>query len=366
MGPLRELFLLDPEIVFLNHGSFGACPRPVLDAYQRWQLELERRPVEFLALERRFPELIAHVRGRLAEYVGARADDLVLTPNASVGINLVARSLRLEPGDEVLASTHEYGGMQRLWEYVCSRTGAHLVRVPPGELTDAIGPRTRVLFVSHITSPTAIRLPVGELVATGRAAGVFSLVDGAHGPGQVPLDLDRLGADAYAGNCHKWLCAPKGSGFLHLRPGHQEWLEPAVVSWDWVDEAPFADRHRWTGTRDPAALLAVPAAIDFQSEHSWDAERSRCRGLAREARRRLADLFGLEPLAPEEAVEQMVAAPLPPCDPEEVERRLLEEHRVEVPIREWAGRPLVRVSFQGYNDADDLEALLAGLRAAVL
>jgi isopenicillin-N epimerase len=362
---MREGFLLDPDVAYFNHGGYGACPAEVFEEYQRWQRELERQPVEFLGLERRFHGLVDHARERLAAYVGASPADLVLVPNASAGINLVARSFPLEPGDEVLSSDQEYGGMEILWRYVCERAGASFVTRPPGELVDAIGPRTRMLFVSHITSPTAIRLPVEELVTAARAAGVFSLVDGAHAPGQIALELEALGADGYAGNCHKWLCAPKGAGFLHLRPAHHDWLEPAIVSWDWIDGAPFADRHRWVGTHDPAAFLAVPAAIDFQAEHRWDDVRTRCRALAREARSRLAERFDLEPLAPESAIEQMVAAPLPPCDADEVKRRLYDEHRVEVPVSDRTGRPLIRVSFQGYNDEGDLEALLSALRAVL-
>jgi len=346
MNGLRDLFLLDPDIVFLNHGSFGACPRPVFEEYQRLELELERRPVEFLARERRFAAAIAGARERLAAYVGARAADLVLLPNSSSGINLAARSLRLEPGDEVLTTDHEYGGMQILWRFVCERADARLVRRAPDELADAIGARTRVLYVSHVTSPTALRLPVEELVAAGRAAGALTIVDGAHVPGHLPLDVEALGADVYAGNCHKWLCAPKGSAFLHVRPEHQSWIEPAVVSWDW-DEQAFADRHRWPGTRDPAALLAIPAAIDFQAEHDWEDVRRRCRALTREARDRLAELFDLEPLAPDDNGLQMVAAPLPPCDVDDVKRRLYDEYRIEVPVWEWGGRALIRVSFQG-------------------
>jgi isopenicillin-N epimerase len=363
VSPLRDLFLLDPEIVFLNHGSFGACPRPVFEEYRRWQLEIERRPVELLGLERGYSELIGPARERLARYVGADPANLVLVPNASSGINIFARSLRLEPGDEVLSTDQEYGGMQILWRFVCERAGATFVPLPPGELVEAIGPRTRVVFASHITSPTAIRLPIEEVIAAAGAVDALTLIDGAHAPGQIPLDLEALGADAYAGNCHKWLCAPKGTGFLYVRPEHQDWVEPTVVSWDWVEGASFADRHRWGGTRDPSGFLAVPTAIDFQAEHDWDAVRARCRSLAREARRRLAELFELEPLAGEDAIVQMVAAPLPPCDVGEVGRRLRKEHRIEVPVKEWNGRPLVRASFQGYNDESDLDALLHGLAA---
>jgi hypothetical protein len=207
---VRELFLLDPEIVFLNHGSFGACPRPVFAEYQRLQLELEREPVEFLGLKRRFPELIGAARERLAAYVGASGSDLVLVPNAKTAVNTVARSLDLQPGDEIVATTHEYGGNDLLWRYTCERRGARYVEVntTPASAVDqllgAVTPRTRALFFSHISPPTALRFPAEELCAQAREAGVLSIVDGAHAPGQIGLDLASLGADFYAGNCHKW------------------------------------------------------------------------------------------------------------------------------------------------------------------
>src|SRR5262249_13744891 len=216
---LRELFLLDPEPVLLNHGSCGACPRPVFDEYQRWQRELERQPVEFLA--RRYPELIEEAKARLATYLGARPDDLVFVPNATAGMNVVARSFELGPGDEVLVTNHEYGAVDYLWAHVCARSGATLVRraVEPGpslveELWTAATPRTRVISVSHVSSATALRFPVEEVCRRARDGGILTAVDGAHAPGQIELDLASLGADVYAGNCHKWMCAPKGAGFL--------------------------------------------------------------------------------------------------------------------------------------------------------
>jgi isopenicillin-N epimerase len=350
-------------VVFLNHGSFGACPRPVFETYQAWQLELERQPVEFLARERRYPSLVDEARTRLAEYLRADVDDLVFVPNASSGINAVARSIRLDPGDEVLATDQEYGGMDMLWRFVCAQGGAAYVQRPWDELAGAIGPRTRVLFVSHVEYQTGIVRPVGELCRLARERGVLTVVDGAHAPGQIPLDLEALGVDVYAGNCHKWLCSPKGAGFLHVRPELHALFVPAVVSWDWEEGEGFAGRQRWQGTRDPAAVLSVPAAIDFQEEHGWEGVRARCHDLAEQARRRLAALTGLEPIVPEGSFMQMVGAPLPQCDVDEVKRRLYDEHRVEVPVWQSERGPLIRVSIQGYNDSADVDTLVSALGA---
>jgi isopenicillin-N epimerase len=357
---VKKLFLLDPDVTFLNHGSFGACPRPVFERYQRLQLELERQPVAFLQLNRTLPGRLLDVRRRLGAYLGADPDGIVLTPNASTGVNAVARSLQLGPGDEIVASDEEYGGMDRLWRFVAARTGAAYLQVPVERLRETIGPRTRVVFVSHITSPTARIFPVDEIVAAAREAGALSIVDGAHAPGQLLLDLDALGADVYAGNCHKWMCAPKGAGFISVRPERRELVEPTVVSWDWEDAESFADRHRWQGTRDPSPYLTVPAAIDFMDEHDWPSHQARCRALAARARDELAELFELEPLPG--PIAQMAAARVPPCDPIEANRRLLAEHHIEAPFTELHGEQLIRVSFQAYNDDDDLERLLAALR----
>lgn len=337
-------FLLDPEITFLNHGSYGACPAPVFARYQELQRELERNPVEFLA--RRFDELTGEARAVLAAFVGARAEDLVFVPNATAGLNAVIRSLRLEPGDEVLTTRHEYGAVTRTWEFA----GASLVYVEPEEVAGAIGPRTRAVSVSHITSPTALVLPVEEICAAARAAGVLAIVDGAHAPGQVPLDLERIGADVYAGNCHKWLSAPKRAGFLWARPEHHAWIEPLVVSWGY-DEG-FAKRHGWQGTRDPAAALAVPAAIE--AHQAFDLER--CRRLAASFHDRLPPL-GANP-AP-----QMWASQVETDDPTGLQRRLFDEHRIEVVVRAWEGRSLLRVSIAPYNEAADVERLLDALSA---
>jgi isopenicillin-N epimerase len=356
---VRSGFLLDPDVVHLNHGSYGACPEAVFAEYQRLQLELERGPTEFFT-RRVFRGFwgaddgmgeLRSARAALASFVGARADDLVFVPNATSGLNAVVRSLELEPGDEVLMTAHEYGAITGTWEFA----GAKLVTYEPDEIASRIGPRTRAVSVSHVTSPTAVVLPVEEICRAARAAGALAVVDGAHAPGQIPLDLDALGADVYAGNCHKWLCAPKGAGFLWARPEHHGWIEPLVVSWGYRDDADFGERHGWQGTRDPAAYLAVPKAIEVHA--TFDHERQRA--LADEVERRLAEI-GL-PRVSGEPAPYMRAVELPAVDPRELWRTLYEEHRVEVPAYEWGAHRLLRVSIGPYNDEADADRLVRSL-----
>jgi len=373
---LRELFLLRRDVTFLNHGSFGACPRPVFEAYQSWQLELERQPVEFLA--RRFSDLLRVAREALAAFVGAAADELVYVPNATTGLNIVARSLELQPDDEVLSTDHEYGALDRTWRFICQRRGARYVNqtlpIPvesPDQVIETlwsgVGERTRVLFLSHVTSPTSLILPVSELVRRAREAGILTVIDGAHAPGQIQVDLTSLGADFYVGNCHKWMCAPKGAAFLYARRETQSLVEPLVVSWGWQSETPgpsrFIDEQEWQGTRDIAAYLAVPSAIAFQAEHDWPSVREDCHALARWARQAIANLTGLDPISPDSLqwYAQMVSVPLPSCDVKALQRRLYDEFAIEVPILLWNGKPMVRVSVQGYNTSDDVEALVSAL-----
>ncbi len=363
-------------MVFLNHGSFGACPAPVFAVYQEWQRTLESQPVEFLG--RQCAALLAEARAALAGYLGAEAADLVFVPNATTGINIVARSLRLAPDDEVLATDLEYGAVDRTWQFVCARAGASYVRQPiplPVETADGvvealwrgITPRTRVICLSHITSITALILPIAEICRRARQAGILTVVDGAHAPGQIPLDLTEIDADFYTGNCHKWLCAPKGAGFLYARRLAHTLIDPLVVSWGWQTDgsASYVDRLEWQGTRDIAAYLSVPAAIDFQAAHDWPQVRAACHALLRTIRHRLEQQTGVQPLCPDspEWYAQMASLPLPPCDPVALQRQLWDEARIEVPIVEGPTGPLCRVSIQAYNTPADGDALLAALAA---
>ena len=365
---LRREFLLDPEVTFLNHGSFGACPRPVFERYQAWQRELEAEPVRFIA--HRLTDLLAEARAVLGDYLGAAADDLTFVPNATTGVNIAARALDLRPGDEVLTTDLEYGASDLAWQWVCARAGAHYVRAAtpsplagPEDVLEALrshcSDRTRAVFVSHVTSETAVVLPVAEIVAWGHGEGLVTIVDGAHAPAQVPVDLAALGADFYAGNCHKWLCAPKGSGFLHVRPEHQERVDGAIVSWGYRQDPTFVSRTELQGTRDPAAYLTVPDAIRFQAERRWDEIAARCRALAREARRELSALLGTEPLAPESMLAQMATVRLPRPDPGLADR-LFEAYRIEIPVMR-PGHELLRLSVAAYTTRGDVDRLLSAL-----
>jgi isopenicillin-N epimerase len=374
----KNFFLLDPEVIFLNHGSFGACPKPVFEVYQNWQRELERQPVEFLG--RRITALLADARSHLAAYLGVEPDEVVYFSNPTTAINMVARSLDLHPGDEVLASDHEYGALDRTWHFICRQTGAKYIQQPialpitsQADVVEAflqgVTERTRVIFISHITSPTALIFPIDEICRRARSAGILTIVDGAHAPGQIQLDLSAIGADFYAGACHKWLCAPKGAGFLFARRPVQSQLAPLIVSWGYESEKPspsqFIDHHEWQGTRDLSAFLSVPAAIEFQAQHDWPAVRHLCHALASQTRARINTLTGLPAICPDspEWYGQMFAARLPAeVDTDDLKARLYDAYHIEVPLHRWNNQPLIRVSFQVYNDTADTDALLMALR----
>jgi isopenicillin-N epimerase len=370
---MRDLFLLRPGVAFLNHGSFGACPRPVFEAYQAWQLELERQPVKFMQQRE---TLLSEARQALGAYLGADPDDVVYVTNVSLGLNIVARSVPLAPGDEVLTTDHEYGSLNRTWEFVCEKRGARYVQQPvplpvssTEEVVEAIWagvtPRTRVLFLSHVTSPTALTLPIAPLIRRAREAGLITVIDGAHAPGQIPVDIEALGADFYSGNCHKWMMSPKGAGFLHAQRDVQCMLEP-LIGGRMRDECRLTHlvgEHEYQGTRDYAAFLAVPAAIEFMRDHDWSTVRQECHELVRYARRAVADLTGVAPVVPDSPdwFSQMAILPLPPCDTTALYRRLNDEYDIEIPVGRWNGLHSARLSVQGYNTREDIERLVSAL-----
>ncbi|MEW6716395.1 MAG: aminotransferase class V-fold PLP-dependent enzyme [Chloroflexota bacterium] len=378
MQTLADQYLLDPEIIFLNHGSFGATPRPVFTCFQNWQLEMERQPVEFLG--RRFNHLMRSVRDKLAEYLGTQADNLVYMANTTTGMNTIARSLNLHPGDEVLATDHEYGAIDRMWRFLAQKRGFQYLHQPiPLPLAThedflqalwaGVTERTRVISISHITSPTALIFPVEKVCDRARQQGILTIIDGAHAPGQIPLNLEAIGADFYVGNLHKWLSAPKSGGFLFARPQVQGLLEPLVVSWGWESDipgpSPFIDYFEWQGTRDIAAFLAVPEAIRFQKENNWDAVRADCHALVVECQQRIVDLTGLPSLYTDAEiwVAQMASNLLPPLDIEALTTRLYQDCHIEVPVFMWKDQVLIRVCINAYNRPQDIDTLVNALRS---
>jgi isopenicillin-N epimerase len=302
----------------------------------------------------------------------------VYVPNATYGVNIVARSLELAAGDEVLATNHEYGACDRAWRFVCQRRGVRYINQPialPIECAEAVveqlwagvTERTKVIFLSHITSPTALIFPLAAICRRAREQGILTVIDGAHAPSQIDLALDELGADFYTGNCHKWLCAPKSAGFLYARPERQAQLHPLVVSWGWESQnpgvSPFIDYFEWRGTHDPAAYLSVPSAIEWQAQHDWPRVRAACHTLLLDASQRIAALSGAPQISPNttEWWSQLRTIPLPPCDLAALKDRLWDEYQVEVPMVGWGGGHYLRVSIQCYNGPNDVDRLVEGL-----
>jgi len=388
---LARHFALDPAVTFLNHGSFGACPRVVLDAQTALRERMEREPVQFF--HRDYEPLLDEARAALGALLGARPEDLAFVPNASTAVNTVLRGIDLAAGDELIATDHSYGACRNAIEEVARRAGARvvLVNIPfPGTTADGVveavlarvTPRTRLAMLDHVTSPTALVFPLERLVPLLRERGVDTLVDGAHAPGMVPLDLDRLGAAYYTGNCHKWLCTPKGAAFLHVRRDLQGRLRPLVISHGAT--TPRSDRSRfliefdWTGTDDPTAHMAIPAAIRFLEgamPGGIPGLRARNHALAVEARRILCDALGLAPPCPDELLGAIASVPLPdspagdpparsritPIDP--IQDALFARHAIEVPVHPWPAPPrrLLRISAQMYNCTAHYERLAAAL-----
>jgi isopenicillin-N epimerase len=376
---LKDLFLLDPQVVYLNHGSFGACPRPVFETYQVWQRKLEQQPVQFLGAD--FERYLHESRQVLAEYLHASVEDLVYVPNATHGVNIIARSLDLEPGDEILATDQEYGACDLVWKFICQEMSTvyrqQAINLPAtseekiiAQLWQGITPHTKVIFLSHITSPTALTMPVTQICERARAAGILTVIDGAHAPGQIELDLPALQADFYTGNCHKWMMSPKGAGFLYARSEVQHLIKPLIVSWGYHSnfnpprESTFIDFLQWSGTRDPSAALSVPAAIAFMNEYHWEDVRIKCHQLIHEAIDRVCDLTGLSPLYPLDSnlYQQMGTFPIPKMrDLNELKNKLYEEYKIEIPCIEWNGQHYIRLSIQGYNSKADIDQLVHAL-----
>lgn len=379
---VKNYYLLDPSVTFLNHGSFGATPKPVFEIYQRWQLELERQPVEFIG--RRVPGLLEEARMPLAQYFGTTANRLAFIVNTTYGMNVVTNSLNLKPGDEVLTTNHEYGAVDRTWKLWVKRHGFKYVqREMPVPMTteDAfvehfwagVTKNTKVISLSHITSATATIFPISEIIRRARASDIITVIDGAHAPSQIPIQLDALGADFYIGNLHKWLSAPKGAAFIYARPEMDALIQPAIVSWgydpDTPSNTPLQSYVEVQGTREFAAFLSVPDAIRFQQSHDWGTVRMQCHQLVQQARQRIVAMFEEEPLTPDSPdwYMQMCSIPLPTgTDALKLKQQLYDDFKVEIPIISWQGRTFARISIQAYNTQKDVDTLVSALKTILM
>jgi len=366
---LRSEFLLEDGIAFLNHGSYGATPRVVLAAQDEWRARMERQPVHFM--QRVLPDALREAAGVLAVFLGVSGDDLVFVENATAGVNAVLRGVTLGPGDEVLTTDHAYPAIRKVLGFVCRETGAVLVEAPVpfplsggdqvvASVAAALSPRTRLAVLDHVTSESAAVMPIASLSALCRSRGVPLLVDGAHAPGMLDLDIAAVGADWYVGNAHKWLFAPKGCGFLWAAPVRQPGLHPPVVSHG-LDQG-FAAEFDWVGTRDPSAWLTVRDAIAFLDCLGAAAVRAHNRDLAAEAATLLTAAWDSEAGSPAAMRGAMATLrlPLPGSTPEDAARlhdRLIDEHAIEVPVLALGGSLWVRISAQVYNEIEDYARL---------
>lgn len=374
---MKEHFLLDPNITFLNFGSFGACPKPVFENLQHWQRLLEANPVQYIAVNSAQNHAVS--RKALADYVKCDADDLVYVLNPSFAMNIVARNLPLHAGDEVLSTNIEYGACDRIFRYYTKLKGAHYrqqtITLPLTTKEKFIDDffagwteRTKVIFIGQITSSTALILPVKEIVAEAKRRGAITIVDGAHVPGHIDLDLRALDADVFTGACHKWMLTPKGVSFLYVRKELQTMMDPLVVSWGYESDKPsgsqFLDYHQMIGTRDFSASLTVPAAIDFMKLHKWPEISKQCKALVREWAPKFCALMNTEALCPitEEFVPQMFSIPVRSENPEALQQLLFQQYQIEIPVARLQQRLFVRYSVNAFNDANDLQKLYDALQ----
>lgn len=374
---MKSQFLLDPTITFLNHGSFGACPKPIFEEYQRFQLELETEPVLFI--QKKVAGYLKVAREKLSTYMGCDSLDVFFTPNPTFAINTIMRSLDLQEGDEILSTNHEYGAMDRIWSFYCKKSGAQYIRqnisLPVQtkeqlieEFWKGYNSKTKIIFLNHISSCTALVFPVKEICDRARELGLITIIDGAHVPGQLDLNIADLNPDYYTGTLHKWMLAPKGSSFLYVKKQLQNILDPLIVGWGYESVSPgesqFLDYQDYQGTRDISAFLATPKVIEFLERNNWSEIAKQSKAIVLANYQRFCDLLHTQPLCPisEEFLVQMASVPVKTSNPVGLKELLFNQYKIEIPVMSLNGNFYLRYSINGYNSQEDLDVLYAALQ----
>ena len=372
MSNIKSQFLLRDDVTFLNFGSFGACPKPIFERYQQYQLELEQEPVQFITVTGL--QYLKQSREALAAYINCPADDVVYVTNPSYAVNIIAKSFNLQKDDEILTTNLEYGACDRAWNYYCKKVGAKYIRQPItlpipskedliNEFFKGLTSRTKLVFISHLTSSTGLRMPVEEICAIAKQKGILTFVDGAHAPGQLPLNLQTLQADIYTGACHKWMMTPKGSSFLYVKNEHQHLFDPLIVSWGYQSTAPsqsqFLDYHQMQGTRDFSAFLCIPNAIEFMQQNNWSAVSKTCKEMVQQNAPRFCKLLKATPTAPitDDFICQLYSTPIKTKQPLELHRHFFNQYKIEVPVMPHGDNVFLRYSIQAFNTQNDLDKL---------
>jgi isopenicillin-N epimerase len=374
---MKTLFQLDKEITFLNHGSFGSCPTTIFENYQNFQKELEQDPVHFIQVKQ--PNYLNKARKALAQFVGCKDKDLYFTPNPTFAVNTIMRSLHLQPDDEILSTNHEYGAMDRTWSFYCKKSGAKYIRQEISlpiqskeqvleEFWKGYTSKTKVVFLNHISSSTALIFPVKEICEKAQQLGLITIIDGAHVPGHIDLNIQELNPDYYTGTLHKWMLAPKGSSFLYVNKEFQTELDPLVVSWGYESLFPsdsqFLDYHEYQGTNDISQYLCTPKVIEFLENNYWTEVSKKCKKIVFENYQRFCDLVGEKPLCPisEEFLGQMASIPIKTSNPTELKNLLFSKYKIQIPVMPLNGNAYLRYSINAYNTQEDLDILYKALQ----
>ncbi|GAB3712628.1 aminotransferase class V-fold PLP-dependent enzyme [Flavobacterium koreense] len=369
---MKSVFLLDNNITFLNHGSFGACPKPIFEEFQRLQLELEQEPVHFI--QKKLPVCLKEAKKPLAKFISCNEEDFFFTPNPTFAVNTIMRSLNLQKGDEILTTNHEYGAMDRTWNFYCKNSGAKYIRQEISlpiiskeqileEFWKGYNSNTKVIFLNQISSSTALIFPVKEICDKAQQLGLITIIDGAHVPGHVDLNIQELNPDFYTGTLHKWMLAPKGSSFLYVKKEFQSDIDPLIVSWGYESLAPsdsqFLDYHEYQGTNDHSAYLCTPKVIEFLEQNNWKEKSKACKKIVLENYHRFCDLVNTKPICPisEEFLGQMASIPIRTEKPMELKELLYAKYKIQIPIMPLNDKIYMRYSMNVYNSQEDLEVL---------